>query len=308
MLFKKIPPILWVLLGLMTGLSFLSPSFLVLDNLTNVALAASVIGILAVGAALVIGAGGIDMSVGAIMAFVASVGVAFALEPGSSAGLWMLLLCLAAGLGVGLVNGSLAAYTMFPPFIITLATMSIARGLGFIFMDGRPVYGLPPEIIFLGQGQVLGIPIPVVLFALVALAGHILLTQTPFGRNLLAHGDNPVATQVMGVNVLRLKVALYSFSALTAVLAGLVFMGRLNAADPSAGLGYELTAITAAIIGGASLNGGRTSVIGAVLGALIMAVLQNGLNLLAIPSFYQHVVTGLVLLATVSLYLRRGRA
>jgi ribose transport system permease protein len=304
----KTLPTLWILLGLMTGMSVLSPSFLTIDNLTNVALAASVIGILAVGAALVIGAGGIDMSVGAVIALSASVAIVLAWGPDGSTGLFMIFLCLSAGLGVGLVNGSLAALTVFPPFIITLATMSIARGLGFILMDGRPVYGLPPEITFLGQGYVMGIPMPVILLALVAVTGHVLLTQTALGRHLLAHGDNPVATRATGINVSRLKIILYGLSGLTAVLAGLVFMGRLNTADPSAGLGYELTAITAAIIGGASLNGGRTSVIGAVIGALIMAVLQNSLNLLAIPSFYQYVVTGFVLLAAVSLYPQRGRA
>ena len=294
-----------ILALLMVVFAVASPYFLTPQNLLNVLIASTTIGILAVGAAFVIGAGGIDMSVGAIMAFTASVGCVLALNLGGPA---MIAVCGVAGLLVGLANGTLAATTLLPPFIITLATMSIARGIGFILTDGKPVYGLPDEIVFIGQGNVAGIPMPIILFALVAVAGHILLTQTAFGRYVTAYGDNPAALTVSGVNIPRFKLMLYGFSALTAVLASLVFMGRLNNADPSAGMGYELTAITAAIMGGASLSGGRTSVVGAVIGALIMGVLQNGLNLLAIPSFYQYVVTGIALLVAVSLQPRKGRA
>ncbi len=290
-----------LILGLLVvGLSFSTPYFLTPQNILNVLMASATVGILAVGAALVIGAGSIDLSVGAIMALAASVGAVFGLIPDLS-GIWMITICFATGLAVGMANGTLAAKTTLPPFIITLATMSIARGLAFILMDGKPVYGLPEEIVFFGQGHIMGIPMPVLIFTIVAVFGHVLLTQTAFGRNVTAYGDNPAALTVSGVNITRFKIMLYGFSALTAVLASLVFMGRLNNADPSAGMGYELTAITAAIMGGASLRGGRTSVVGAVIGALIMGVLQNGLNLLAIPSFYQYVVTGIALLVAVSL-------
>lgn len=297
-----------LILGLLVvGLSFATPYFLTPQNILNVLVASATLGILAVGAALVIGAGGIDLSVGAIMALAASVAAVFGLIPGAS-GIWMMALCLATGLAAGIANGSLAAKTTLPPFIITLATMSIARGLAFILMDGKPVYGLPEGIIFFGQGNIVGIPMPILIFAFVGVIGHVLLTQTAFGRYVTAYGDNPIALTVSGINITRFKIMLYSFSALTAVLASLVFMGRLNNADPSAGMGYELTAITAAIMGGASLSGGRTSVVGAVIGALIMGVLQNGLNLLAIPSFYQYVVTGIALLVAVSLQPRRSHA
>lgn len=296
-----------LILGLLVvGLSFATPYFLTPQNILNVLVASATLGILAVGAALVIGAGGIDLSVGAIMALAASVAAVFGLIPDAS-GIWMMALCLATGLAAGIANGSLAVKTTLPPFIITLATMSIARGLAFILMDGKPVYGLPEEIVFFGQGNVAGIPMPIVIFVVVAVVGHVLLTQTAFGRYVTAYGDNPAALIVSGVNITRFKIMLYGFSALTAVLASLVFMGRLNNADPSAGMGYELTAITAAIMGGASLSGGRTSVVGAVIGALIMGVLQNGLNLLAIPSFYQYVVTGIALLVAVSLQPRRSQ-
>lgn len=294
-----------LILGLVVVIFALAtPYFLTPQNLMNALVASATVGILAVGAALVIGAGGIDLSVGAVMALVASVGATWGL--GLDGG--MIALCLAAGLVVGFGNGMLAARTVMPPFIITLASMSLARGLGFILMDGQPLYGLPEAVVFLGQGSLGGIPLPVWLFAGVALVGHVLLTQTPFGRHVTAYGDNPAAVAASGVNVVRLKLVLYGFSALTAAVAGLVSMGRLNAADPSAGMGYELTAITAAIMGGASLSGGRTSVVGAVMGALIMGVLQNGLNLLAIPSFYQYVVTGVALLVAVALQPRRSRA
>lgn len=297
-----------LILGLLVvGLSFSTPYFLTPQNILNVLMASATLGILAVGAAFVIGAGGIDLSVGATMALAASVAAVFGLIPDAS-GIWMIALCLATGLAAGIANGSLAAKTTLPPFIITLATMSIARGLAFILMDGKPVYGLPEEIVFFGQGNILGIPMPILIFALVAVVAHVLLTQTAFGRYVTAYGDNPAALTVSGINITRFKIMLYSFSALTAVLASLVFMGRLNNADPSTGMGYELTAITAAIIGGASLSGGRTSVVGAVIGALIMGVLQNGLNLLAIPSFYQYVVTGIALLVAVSLQPRRRHA
>lgn len=292
-------PLILVLLS--AGLACATPYFLTSQNLLNALVACSTVGILSVGAALVIGAGGIDLSVGATMALAASIGAAAALTSGPA----MLVLSLMTGIGMGLMNGVMAARTFLPSFIITLATMSVGRGVGFILMDGQPVYGLPKEIVFLGQGSLIGIPMPVFIFAGVAFAGHILLTKTAFGRHLTAYGDNPSAIVASGVNVTRLKLLLYTVSGITAVLAGWVTMGRLNAADPSAGMGYELTAITAAIMGGANLNGGRTSVMGAVLGALIMGVLQNGLNLLAIPSFYQYVVTGIALLVAVSLQPRR---
>jgi ribose/xylose/arabinose/galactoside ABC-type transport system permease subunit len=285
---------------LVIGLAVTTPHFLSTQNLTNILIASSTLVILAVGAALVIGAGGIDLSIGAMMALATSAASTFVLTMGLGAP-WMIALCLILGAGIGAINGFLAATTLIPPFIITLAIMSIARGLAYVCMDGQLDYGLDPMIVWLGQGTVLGLPVPILLAILVTLAAHIVLRRTRLGAHLCAYGDAPRAAHAMGINVYRLKIMLYAGSGVTGAIAGLIYSGRLNTIDPSAGLMIELAAITAAIIGGAHLAGGRTSIIGAALGALLMATLQNGLHLHAISGFYQSIVIGLVLLVAVAL-------
>jgi ribose/xylose/arabinose/galactoside ABC-type transport system permease subunit len=178
--------------------------------------------------------------------------------------------------------------------------LGIARGLSFIIApNGGAIYGLPSIVVYLGQGRPLGIPTPVIILAIVAIAAHYTLAYSRFGRHTLAMGDNENAARATGIPVERLRLKLYTISGLLAGLAGLIFMARVNAGDPVAGINYELAAITAAIIGGTSLFGGKGSILGAMIGALIMGVLQNGLNLLGVQSYYQQVAIGAVLILAV---------
>ena len=199
----------------------------------------------------------------------------------------------------GGINGFLIARAGIPAFIVTLGMLGVARGAALVLTNGLPIYGLPDPVVYIGQGRPFGIPAPVIIFAVTAIVAHVALAHTRFGRHTQIIGDNEGAARAMGIRVDRLRVTLYVLSGALAGLAGLLFSARVNAGDPTAGLNYELTAITATIIGGTNLFGGRGSVSGTVIGALIMGVLQNGLNLLAVPSFYQQMAIGAVLVLAV---------
>jgi len=196
---------------------------------------------------------------------------------------------------------------MVPAFIVTLGMLGIARGLALIISAGRGIYGLPNEILFLGQARPLGVPTPVYILVLVAVISHYILAHTRFGHHTLALGDNEAAAKATGIDINRQRMLLYMLSGLMAGIAGLIFTARVNTGDPTAGLNYELLAITAAIIGGTNLFGGRGSILGTMIGALIMGVLQNGLNLLAVQAYYQQMAIGAVLIAAVWLDQVRDR-
>jgi ribose transport system permease protein len=297
-----------VLILLCVVMTLLSPYFLSLNNFLNILLATSVIGILAIGATFVISSAAIDLSVGSLLAVSAVVAGLVVKNAGLP---WPLgiFAALATGGLLGLINGVLVTKGRIPPFIVTLGMLGIARGTAYILTEGRAIYGLPEPLVFLGQGRILGVPMPVIIFLALALIMHLVLQHTRFGRYTLIVGDNETAARVTGLRVERHRVHVFVLSGALAGLAGLVLMGRLNAADPSEGLLYELTAITAAIIGGTNLFGGRGTIVGTVIGALIMGVIQNGLNLLAVQSFYQQVAIGAVLIVAVWLdRLRAGTA
>ena len=287
-----------VLLILATAMAVLSPFFLSVSNFLNILLATATIGVLAIGATFVICAAGIDLSLGAVLGLSGVVGASLSVKLGAP---WPLALLggLGAGALAGLANGLLITRGGIPPFIVTLGMLGIARGLALVLTNGQSVYGLDPALVFLGQGRPLGVPMPALIFLSVALVTHWLLAYTRFGRYTLVIGDNETAARAMGIRVAQHKVALYTLSGLLAGLAGILFMARVNAGDPTAGLGYELTAITAAIIGGTNLFGGRGSILGTFIGALVMGVLQNGLNLLAVQSYYQQMAIGAVLIFAV---------
>jgi ribose/xylose/arabinose/galactoside ABC-type transport system permease subunit len=289
---------LLVLAILIVVLSFLSPYFLSISNFLNILLATSVIGVLGFGATFVIAAAGIDLSLGSVLALSGVVG---ALSANALNVPWPLaiLICLAVGAFCGLINGVLNAKVGIPAFIVTLGMLGVARGLGLVLTNGQPVYGMPDPIVFLGQGRPWGVPMPVFIFLAVAAIAHFVLAFTRFGKYAQVIGDNEGAARAMGIRVERHRVALYMVSGLLAGLAGLLFLARVNSGDPTAGLNYELTAITAAILGGTNLFGGRASVLGTLIGALVMGVLQNGLNLLAVSSFYQQMAIGAVLVLAV---------
>ena len=296
---------LGVLLALAAVMSLLSEFFLTADNLLNILLATATIGLLAIGATLVISAAGLDLSLGSVLGLSGIVGAYFAVNLEVP---WFVAIIAALGTGAaaGFVSGQIITRTGIPAFIVTLGMLGIARGLALVISNGRAIYGLPPELVFLGQGRPLGIPVPAIILIVVSLLMHFVLSHSRFGHHTLALGDNESAARATGVKVARLRVMLYTLSGLMAGMAGLVFMARVNAGDPTAGLNYELTAITAAIIGGTNLFGGRGSILGALVGALIMGVLQNGLNLLAIQPYYQQMAIGSILILAV--YLDRLQA
>ena len=301
---------LFVLAALTVAMALLSPYFLSVSNFLNILLATSVIGVLAIGATFVICSAGIDLSVGSVLALS---GVAGCLLIANFDLPWPIgvLACLAAGAAAGALNGFLITKGAIPPFIVTLGMLGVARGFALVLTNGLPIYGLPDPIVFIGQGRPFGIPTPVIVLAATAIAAHIALAHTRFGLYAQVIGDSETAARAMGVRIERHKVYLYALSGGLAGLAGLLFAARVNAGDPTAGLNYELTAVTATIIGGTNLFGGRGSVVGTLIGALIMGVLQNGLNLLAVPSFYQQMAIGSVLVLAVWLDRvnseRRGR-
>lgn len=296
---------LLVLIGLALIMTVLSPTtgdgtrvFLTANNAFNIILASATFGILAIGATFVISAAGIDLSLGSVLGLASVSGAAMVVTLGLP---WPFAIvgALGAGAAAGCVNGFLITRGRIPAFIVTLGMLGIARGMALIISSGRGIYGLPAEILFLGQARPWGIPTPVFVLLGVALIAHYILAHTPFGHHTLALGDNEAAARATGINVRRQRMWLYTISGLMAGIAGLVFTARVNTGDPTAGLTYELLAITAAIIGGTNLFGGRGSILGTMIGALIMGVLQNGLNLMAVQAYYQQMAIGAVLIAAV---------
>ncbi|MDZ4096529.1 MAG: ABC transporter permease [Paracoccaceae bacterium] len=288
-----------VLAVLFIAMALASPYFLSVSNILNILLATSTIGILAVGTTLILTSGGLDLSIGSVLGLA---GVAGAYLCVTLEGPWFMAIvgALGAGAAAGYANGLMITRLRIPAFIVTLGMLGIARGLALILApNGGAIYGLPAPVVYLGQGRPLGIPMPVIILALTAIVAHYILAYSKTGRHTFAIGDNENAARATGIAVERLRRRLYTLSGLTAGIAGLVFMARVNAGDPTAGYTYELTAITAAIIGGTSLFGGKGSILGAIIGALIMGVLQNGLNLLAVQSYYQQIAIGAVMILAV---------
>ena len=287
-----------VLVVLCIVMAMLSNAFLSVSNILNILLSTSVFGTLAIGMTFVISSAGIDLSVGSILALSGVVGAI--LTSNLELPWWIGVLgCLATGSLTGALNGFLVTKAAIPPFIVTLGMLGIARGFALVLSNGISIYGLPPEIVWLGQGRPFGVPTPVVVLLLAALIAHVLLAHTRFGVYAQVIGDNEGAARAMGVGVKRMKVLIYTLSGLLSGLAGLLFAARVNSGEPTAGLSYELTAITATILGGTNLFGGRGSVLGTLIGALIMGVLQNGLNLMAVRPFYQQIAIGAVLILAV---------
>jgi len=285
------------LVALATLLSILTPHFLSVSNLLNVAEQTSINAVIAVGMTFVILSGGIDLSVGSLLAL-SGVVLAAALRAG-----WPAAAALAAGLAVGglsgLVNGILITKGRLPAFIATLGMMSIARGTALVFTGGRPISGFEAGFRQLSTGRVLGVPAPVLLTVAVYAAGHFVLTRTRFGRYVYAIGGNEEATRLSGIDAGFHKTMVYVLSGATSALAATLLTARINSAQPIAGINYELDAIAATVIGGTSLTGGVGTLHGTLIGALIMGVLRNGLNLLGTSSFFQQIVIGVVIIAAV---------
>jgi ribose transport system permease protein len=275
----------------------LTPHFLTVPNLLNVAQQTSINAVVAVGMTFVILSGGIDLSVGSIVAL-SGVALGAALQNGQAL---PVALAVAVGTGVmcGMVNGTLISWGGLPPFIVTLGMMSVARGAALVFTEGRPVSGFEPAFRSIATGEVAGVPAPVVATLAVYLVAHVVLTRTTFGRYVYAIGGNEEATRLSGVPVRLHKTMIYAVAGLASAVAAVILTARLNSAQPIAGMMYELDAIAATVIGGTSLMGGEGSLAGTLVGALIMGVLRNGLNLLGVSSFVQQIVIGAVIIGAV---------
>jgi ribose transport system permease protein len=275
----------------------LTPHFLTVPNLLNIAQQTSINAIVAVGMTFVIISGGIDLSVGSIVAM-SGVVLGVTLQAGQP-----LALSLAAAIGVGiacgLINGVIVSWGGLPPFIVTLGMMSIARGAALLFTEGRPVSGFDPGFRAVATGHVGFIPSPIVVTIAVYVIAHLVLTRTTFGRYVYAIGGNEEATRLSGVSVRLHKTSIYAVSGLMSAIAAIILTARLNSAQPIAGMMYELDAIAATVIGGTSLMGGEGTLQGTLVGALIMGVLRNGLNLLGVSSFLQQIVIGAVIIGAV---------
>jgi ribose transport system permease protein len=295
------------LLALALVLWTLTPHFLTISNLLNIAEQATIIAIIAVGMTFVIITGGIDLSVGSVLAL-AGVIMASALHSGLPLPL-ALLVGVGAGLLCGLVNGLLITVGRLPPFIATLGMMSVARGAALMFTEGRPISGFPENFRSLATGEVLRVPAPVIIMIGVYVIAHFVLRRTKLGRYTYAIGGNEEAALLSGINVKLYKTMVYGIAGLLSGLAAILLTARLNSAQPIAGMSYELDAIAATVIGGTSLLGGEGTVVGTLIGALIMAVLRNGLNLLGVSSFIQQIVIGTVIIVAVLIDMalkRRG--
>jgi ribose transport system permease protein len=286
----------------------LTPHFLTVSNLLNIAEQATIIAIIAAGMTFVIITGGIDLSVGSVLAFAGVVMASF-LQRGVPLPL-ALIVGVGAGLLCGLVNGLLITVGRLPPFIATLGMMSIARGAALMFTEGRPISGFSETFRSLATGEVIRIPAPVIIMIGVYVIAHFVLRRTKLGRYAYAIGGNEEAALLSGINVRLYKTMIYGIAGLLSGLAAILLTARLNSAQPIAGMSYELDAIAATVIGGTSLLGGEGTVVGTLIGALIMAVLRNGLNLLSVSSFIQQIVIGTVIIVAVLIDMalkRRGK-
>lgn len=316
-LLKKLQPLI-ALAVMVVALSLLSDKFLTFANQRNILLQISVNLCLSIGMTLVILTGGIDLSVGATLALAGAVAAGL-LKNGLTLKLFGVVLQftpfgavvagILTGLALGLFNGVVITRFKLPPFVATLGMLSIGRGLTMLWTGGFPITDLGPQFGFLGAGFFLGVPMPVWISAALVVIFFIVARHTTLGRYIYAVGGSEKAAAFSGINVNRIKLWVYALGGALAAVAGLVVTARLDAADPKAGLGYELDSIAAVVIGGTSLAGGRGSILGTVLGCLIIGVLNNGLFLLDVSPFWQQVVKGFVILAAVAmdkLGARRG--
>ncbi|MFL4904261.1 substrate-binding domain-containing protein [Streptomyces sp. MMS24-I2-30] len=297
---------LTALIVLVIVLSALSGDFLTTDNLLNIGVQAAVTAILAFGVTFVIVSAGIDLSVGSVAALSATVLAWGATQHGVPVAL-AVILAIVTGIVCGLVNGFLIAYGKLPPFIATLAMLSVGRGLALVISQGSPI-PFPASVSHLGDTLGGWLPVPVLVMVVMGLIAAVVLGRTYIGRSMYAIGGNEEAARLSGLRVKKQKLAIYALSGVFAAAAGIVLASRLSSAQPQAADGYELDAIAAVVIGGASLAGGTGKAFGTLIGALILAVLRNGLNLLSVSAFWQQVVIGVVIALAVLLDTVRRKA
>lgn len=297
-LITKLGPLIGLFL-LVIVITLLNPSFLSVNNLLNVLRQVSISALIAFGMTFVILTGGIDLSVGSTLALTGATAaslLASGTDPIIAMGAALIL-----GLLLGAVNGVIITKGKVAPFIATLATMTIYRGLTLVYTEGRPVSGLGDSVAFqmFGKGYFFGIPVPVITMIITFVVLYFILHKTTFGRRVYAVGGNEEASKLSGISPDRVKIAVYAITGLLAAMSALILTSRLNSAQPTAGESYELDAIAAVVLGGTSLTGGKGWIFGTLVGALIIGVLNNGMNLIGVSSFFQQVVKGVVILLAV---------
>ncbi len=281
-------------------LSFISPQFLTVSNWTIIITQASINALLAFGVTFVIITGGIDLSLGSMVA-VTGVTAAMLAHPDTYPVALPIFAGLFSGLLMGVFNGFVITKSKIVPFIVTLGTMTIGRGLALILSKGRPVSNLSNSFNFIGGGEVFGIPFPIIVLILIFTICSFTLKKTLLGRYIYAVGGNEQAARASGINVSQVKMAVYSISGLLAGLAGILLTSRITTGQPNAGAGFELDAIAAAVIGGTSTSGGTGTMTGTLVGVLLIGVINNGLDLLNVTSYYQQVVMGIIIIGAVVL-------
>jgi len=288
------------LIILMAVITIINSNFLTANNLLNLLLQVTSNALIAFGMTFVILTGGIDLSVGSILALSSAL-TAGLLGSGMPVTL-AILISLILGCILGMMNGLLISYGKLAPFIVTLATMTIFRGATLVYTNGNPITkGLSDTFLFqfLGQGYIVGIPFPVIIMFIVFIVLYVLLHKTAFGKSVYAIGGNEKAAYISGVKLNKVKIIIYSISGMMASISGLIITSRLSSAQPTAGASYEMDAIAAVVLGGTSLSGGKGRILGTLIGALIIGVLNNGLNIIGVSAFWQQVVKGIVILIAV---------
>lgn len=288
------------LIILMAVITIINSNFLTANNLLNLLLQVTSNALIAFGMTFVILTGGIDLSVGSILALSSAI-TAGLLGSGMPVTL-AIIISLILGFILGMMNGLLISYGKLAPFIVTLATMTIFRGATLVYTNGNPITkGLSDTFLFqfLGQGYIVGIPFPVIIMFIVFIVLYVLLHKTAFGKSVYAIGGNEKAAYISGVKLNKVKIIIYSISGTMASISGLIITSRLSSAQPTAGASYEMDAIAAVVLGGTSLSGGKGRILGTLIGALIIGVLNNGLNIIGVSAFWQQVVKGVVILIAV---------
>ena len=289
--------------------SQLSPYFFTAENILNVSLQISIAAIVAAGMTFVILTAGIDLSVGAVIAFSGVVATSL-LKTGSPFAV-SFLLALFAGLAVGAASGAVAGVCVtrfnITPFIVTLALMTIWRGAAYLYTDGRPIWELPDQFSIIGSGRLFAVPIPTIVMIVVYILAYVVLEHTRFGRYVYAVGGNKEAARLAGVSVNGVLMKVYILCGVLSSLSGILLASRMNSGQPNAGMMYELDVIAAVVVGGTSLFGGRGSIVGTFLGAMLIGILRNGLNLMNVSSYVQMIVVGVVILLAVMLDQFRKR-
>lgn len=310
---------LYIVFAVLVGVSgIMSPQFFSVENVMNLLLRSSFVGLVSLGMTFVILTGGIDLSVGAVFALAGVLlatfqhGYLFRFMPELTAGFEQsgelapimpfaltLLLTLSVGALLGFLNGILVTKAKMPPFVVTLGTMVAIRGLAFTYTAGFPIPGVTREVQWMGAGQIGALPVPVLIWGVASVICIFVLSRSVFGKKVYAVGGNERASWLSGIDSDRIKITVYTISGALAALAGILMLGRMGAAEPREGAGMEADAIAAAIIGGTALSGGRGSVVGTIIGALILGLISNFLNLMEVPPYPQQVAKGLIIIAAV---------